>query len=46
MMTPERTKPLPEDVRRMLAAARPDQIQRLLDDIRRIPATEAARYDA
>jgi len=46
MMTPERTKPLPDDVRRMLAAARPDQIRRLLEDIRRIPLAEAARYDA
>lgn len=46
MMTPEQGRPVPDDIRRMLAAARPDQIKRLLQDIRKIAPKEAARYDA
>jgi hypothetical protein len=32
-MTPDRREPIPQDVRDILDAARPDQIRRLLADI-------------
>ncbi|WP_322893309.1 MULTISPECIES: hypothetical protein [unclassified Yoonia] len=46
MMTPEPTRQVREDVRQMLATARPDQLQRLLADIARVPVKEAQKYDA
>ncbi|MEL6840124.1 MAG: hypothetical protein AAFP85_12590 [Pseudomonadota bacterium] len=46
MTMPEQAKNIPEDVRQMMARARPEQIKRLLDDIARLPVKEATRYDA
>ncbi|MBQ2261589.1 MAG: hypothetical protein II336_09495 [Loktanella sp.] len=46
MMTPESTRQVREEVRLMLAIARPDQLQRLLADIARVPVKEEQKYDA
>ncbi|WP_322890910.1 MULTISPECIES: hypothetical protein [unclassified Yoonia] len=45
-MTPEPSRQTRDEVRQMLAQARPDQIRRLLDDIARVPVKEAQHYDA
>lgn len=46
MMTPEPSRQIRDEVRQMLAQARPDQLQRLLADIARVPVKEAKHYDA
>ncbi|WP_424177923.1 hypothetical protein [Yoonia sp. TsM2_T14_4] len=45
-MTPEPSRQTREEVRQMLANARPDQLQRLLGAIARVPVKEAQHYDA
>jgi hypothetical protein len=45
-MTPEPSRQTREEVRQMLANARPDQLQRLLAAIARVPVKEAQHYDA
>jgi len=47
MMTPDPRKTIPDDVRRMLACAKPEQIKRLLADVLRgAPVMEQVKYDA
>jgi hypothetical protein len=47
-MTPEQQSKLPDDVRRMLATAKPEQLDRLLWDILTVEPQpqEAVKYDA
>jgi len=47
-MTPEPRTKLPEDIRQMLAQARPEQLDRLLWDIinTETKSKEAVKYDA
>ncbi|WP_019954417.1 hypothetical protein [Yoonia vestfoldensis] len=45
-MTPEPSRKIRDEVRQMLSSARPEQLQRLLADIARVPVKGVQRYDA